>query len=121
MEEITDMDAIRELLQRRRRQILVHSYIYFRFQEAIISNETFDRWAAELIGMQGLYPDISKEVELYDEFRDFRSVRDAARLPFDVVPRLNSLARSLVDARHPKRRAILDLLKNETDSESGLS
>ena len=76
-------EQIKELIKRRRNQILVHSYIYFRLFDNIISNETFDKWANELIELQTKYPELSAEVELYDVFDSFTSVGCSSALPLD--------------------------------------
>lgn len=43
---------IEELIHRRRRQILVHSIIYYRLNENIIPDAVFDAWAKELAALQ---------------------------------------------------------------------
>jgi predicted RNA methylase len=62
---------IKELIRRRRRQILVHSCIYYRFGTSIVEDSTFDEWAYELVELQKNNPEISKSTLLYDEFKDF--------------------------------------------------
>ena len=89
-------EDIANLIKRRRFQILVHSYIYYRLNDNIISNATFDKWANELIELQQKYPEISKEIELYEVFADFIDVGDTASLPLDNDPRLDNRARQLL-------------------------
>jgi len=60
-----------EVITRRRRQILVHSCIYYRFGTSIINDATWDKWAYDLVDLQERYPAKSKEAELYDIFKDF--------------------------------------------------
>lgn len=91
------VEEIKELIKRRRFQILVHSFIYYRLDNNIISNETFNLWALELIELQNKYPEISKEVELYEEFRNFTNVGDAAFLPLDNDERLKNRAIQLLN------------------------
>lgn len=43
---------IEELIHRRRRQLLVHSIIYYRLGETIIPDAVFDSWAKELAALQ---------------------------------------------------------------------
>lgn len=69
-EKYDDLQIIKDLIKRRRLQMLVHSYIYYKLNDNIISNATFDMWAEELIDLQEKYPEISKEVELYDIFQN---------------------------------------------------
>ena len=44
--------SIAELLNRRRRQILVHSGIYYKMNDNLISDSTWSAWAAELEELQ---------------------------------------------------------------------
>ncbi len=46
-----------ELINRRRRQMHVHSIIYYRFNTNIIDDATFDKWAVELAQLQAKHPD----------------------------------------------------------------
>lgn len=85
-----------ELIKRRRFQLLIHSFIYYRLNETVISNETFDQWSDELNLLQKKYPDISKEVELYDIFKDYVSSSDSAALPLDSMPGLYSRAKNVL-------------------------
>lgn len=62
---------IKELILRRRLQILVHSCIYYRLNTNMISDSTFDEWSKELVELQRKYPKISKLVKYYDSFKDF--------------------------------------------------
>ena len=62
---------ISELINRRRRQILVHSIIYYKMNENLISDSQWSEWAVELEELQRLYPDIAKECIYAEEFEDF--------------------------------------------------
>lgn len=66
-------DALRvaQKIQQRRLQMLVHSAIYYIFNDNIISDSTWSRWAAELKDLQFRYPDISKAVKFGDVFKDW--------------------------------------------------
>ena len=99
---IMSREEIKELIKRRRFQILVHSFIYYRLNDNIISNEKFNDWALELIELQKKFPEISKEVELYIAFCDFTNVGDAAFLPLDNDPRLESRAKQLLKYHYEK-------------------
>lgn len=63
--------VIMEKIKRRRRQIMVHSLIYYRMSTNLIDDKIFDKWAYELVDLQKNYPEESKEVELYDDFKDW--------------------------------------------------
>ena len=62
---------IAELIQQRRYQILIHSCIYYHLNQNIISDKKWDEWARELKSLQTQYPDISKQVTLYEYFNDW--------------------------------------------------
>lgn len=60
-----------ELINRRERQILVHSCIYYIYNDNIISDDTWMEWAKELEDLIRNYPEEFKRSVLYDRFRDF--------------------------------------------------
>lgn len=62
---------IEELINRRRRQVLVHSVIYYRMNDNIIDDHTWTKWAMELADLQEKYPDIAKNCCYAEEFEDF--------------------------------------------------
>ena len=66
------MDEIKvELINRRRRQILVHSYLYYRKDINIISDHTYDAWSKELADLQRQYPEEARSAVYAEEFKDF--------------------------------------------------
>ena|SRR5690554_3133152 len=67
---MSSMDII-ALISRRRRQILVHSCIYYRFSDSIIDDYTYDMWSKELADLQEKYPDLAKKSAWNEEFKDF--------------------------------------------------
>lgn len=64
-------DQITELITRRRRQILVHSVIYYVLDDSIISDHTWTKWAEELEELQNTYPDIAKNCVYAKAFEGF--------------------------------------------------
>lgn len=64
-------DEIAELITRRRRQLLVHSIIYYCMNDNIISDEQWAKWAVELEELQAKYPDIAKVCPRAKEFEGF--------------------------------------------------
>jgi hypothetical protein len=103
-EKYDDLQIIKDLIKRRRLQMLVHSYIYYKLNDNIISNATFDMWAEELIDLQEKYPEISKEVELYDIFSEFNIIGDAIRLPLEDDSRIANRARWLLQEDRRRRK-----------------
>jgi len=63
--------VIAELIQQRRYQILIHSCIYYKLNQNIISDRQWDMWAKELKRLQEQYPNISRQVTLYEYFKDW--------------------------------------------------
>lgn len=64
-------EEIAELITRRRRQLLVHSIIYYRMNESLISDAIWTKWAIELEKLQHDYPEIAKTCPYADAFEDF--------------------------------------------------
>ena len=64
-------DQIQALINQRRRQILVHSVIYYMMDDSIISDATWAKWAKELEELQRQYPDIAEQCVYADAFRGF--------------------------------------------------
>ena len=62
---------IYSIINRRRRQILVHSVLYYRMAVNLIDDATWSKWALELEELQEQYPDISYQVPYYEAFKDF--------------------------------------------------
>lgn len=62
---------ILSLINRRRRQILVHSFLYYRMNTSIISDSTYDEWARDLADLQTKYPEVAREGVYADAFADF--------------------------------------------------
>ena len=64
-------EEVAALIKRRRLQLLIHSCIYYGMDTNLIDDSTFDKWSAELVKLQAEYPEISKQVEWYDAFKDW--------------------------------------------------
>lgn len=91
---------IAERIHRRRRQVLVHSILYYRLDASIVPDATYDAWAQELIHLQTEYPDIAAGVDyMADAFRNFTS-STGYDLPLDD-PRANAVARQLLTRKDP--------------------
>lgn len=67
-----DAPVVMEMINRRRRQIIVHSVLYYTFNTNLIDDHTFDTWCRELVHLQETYPDLAKRVEFHEDFKDFR-------------------------------------------------
>lgn len=64
-------EDIAALINRRRRQVLVHSVLYYRLNENLVSDSQWAAWAVELEELQKNYPNIAKNVPYADEFENF--------------------------------------------------
>lgn len=78
-------EEIASLIKRRRLQLLVHSAIYYHFNESIISDNQWGIWAKELVCLQNKYPEISGQVVYSDAFKSF-NVSTGYDLPFTDPP-----------------------------------
>lgn len=64
-------EKVLELITRRRRQILVHSFLYYQLNESIIDDYTFDSWSEELANLQNQHPLESAKAVYAKDFEDF--------------------------------------------------
>lgn len=71
MAPVLSRDEIKELINRRRRQILVHSFLYYRMNTSIWSDHKFDEACRELVDLQRRFPEIAAECVYHEYFRDF--------------------------------------------------
>jgi hypothetical protein len=63
---------IEELIHRRRRQVLVHSIIYYKYGESIVADAVFDSWAKELTKLQKDNLQLSESIPyMRYQFADF--------------------------------------------------
>lgn len=93
---------IKELIKRRRRQILVHSYIYYILNDNIITDSQWSAWAEELEQLQKDYPQESSEVELYEEFKKFDH-STGANLDYSNCDWVHSKALQLIRYAHENK------------------
>jgi NAD-dependent DNA ligase len=75
------MGGIKSLITRRRRQILVHSFLYYRMNTSIISDGQYDTWARELMQLQRDYPEIASECPEAESFADYNETTSGFNLP----------------------------------------
>ena len=52
-------------------QIAVHSYIYYELNTNVISDETWSKWAKELVELIKKYPKEFRSIKHYEWFEDF--------------------------------------------------
>lgn len=67
-----EKEHIKSEILRRRKQIMVHSCLYYRMSTNIISDFAYDMIGKRLGKLQQEYPELSKEVDYYYEyFKDY--------------------------------------------------
>lgn len=54
-------------IRQRRAQILIHSSIYYTFDDNIVPDFKYDNWAKELVYLQHKYPKESKAVKFFQK------------------------------------------------------
>lgn len=102
--EDCEATKIAELINRRRRQILIHSFLYYRMNTSIVSDHRYDAWARELAELQAKYSEIAKQCVYADAFADFSESVTGFNLPLHdpwVVTKGQQILRI-----HEKRRTI---------------
>lgn len=65
------MNPIEELITRRRRQILVHSVIYYQMNDNLIPDSQWAAWATELYNLQKQHPDLARKCPYAKAFENF--------------------------------------------------
>jgi hypothetical protein len=92
----------RQLIRQRRRQILVHSCLYYHLAASYISDYQFDEWCKELTRLQEKYPKIAAHVEYARDFKDFK-VGEAFKLPY-TNPEILRKAQQLLEYRNKEKQ-----------------
>jgi hypothetical protein len=93
-------EGIASLIQRRRRQVLLHSFLYYKQDDPIVSDRVFDRWCRELVSLQEDNPAESESVEYHlDYFRDWDG-SSGFNIPFT---RQDELKAAMIVGYHARR------------------
>ena len=91
---------IAEKIQRRRYQLLVHSYIYYELDNNLIPDSQWSQWATELAELQYKYPEISSQVIYTEDFEDWDG-STGAFLNFKNKSNIVATARRLLQKSNP--------------------
>lgn len=86
-----------ELINRRERQLLVHSFLYYQLNENIISDHTFDAWSKELVELKEKHPKEFAESAYAKEFAEFDG-SSGFDLPYHY-PNIQSVGHRLLKQR----------------------
>ena len=100
---------IAEKIQRRRYQMLVHSYIYYEMNENLISDSQWSSWAMELVELQANYPDIAKQVMYAEDFEEWDG-SSGAFLTYSNKPNIVSTANLLLRDKQDKPKVAKPLI-----------
>lgn len=87
--KVNEVQTLSEKIRQRRTQMMVHSYLYYVMDENVIDDDTWQRWADELVELQKQ----KKVIGFYDkEFADWTGAT-GMHLPRDkwIVQRTKSL------------------------------
>lgn len=96
-------EEVLELINRRERQILVHSYLYYKLDMSIIDDHTFDRWSRELADLLVQYPEEAAASVYAKGFKDFDG-SSGFDLPFSN-PEVMTVGDRLLRYHETKRKA----------------
>ena len=88
------------LINRRRRQILVHSYIYYELDDNIVDDATWSKWALELEELQRDHPEESAAGVYAEDFENFDHSTGAGLNYFKSE--IIGVARMLLRYKHEK-------------------
>lgn len=121
------MDSrIIEKIQQRRRQMLVHSYLYYEENVNIVSDDTWSRWAKELAQLQKDYPKESAEAEEYEQFKDWdgssgaflnfgENIKSVAKILLDSnkqVKSENKISKSVIKIQNSEKKSRKSKIKS---------
>lgn len=78
---------ILDRIAQRRRQIIVHSCIYYHFNKNVISDIEYDNLSKELVDLQIRFPKISEEAALFKYFKDWHTdiATSGFNLPYNNI------------------------------------
>lgn len=96
LEDLMDLPKasdVHALIKRRRRQMIIHACIYYKFNNNIISDHHYDHWARELADLQSRHPEYSDE---WDEYFEDWDGSTGFQLPIHI-PRITARAQWILD------------------------
>ena len=101
--------TIQEKIKQRRRQMLVHSYLYYEKNENIVSDSKWSQWAMELVQLQKDYPKEAEEVEFAEMFSDWDGSSGAFLKYSDNI-------KSIAERLYSRKLAVKKSVKNPSTS-----
>jgi hypothetical protein len=94
------MNELLEWMNRRERQLLVHSFLYYQLNENIIADHTFDKWSKELAQAIIDHPETFKQSVYAEGFKNFDG-SSGYDLPFHL-PEIQNAGYRLLNFRSTK-------------------
>lgn len=114
MKEANLDELLKELIKRRRKQILVHSCLYYRMNHTEIDDHTYDQLGKDLQLLQKTFPELSKEVIYHEYFKDYTETTSGFDLPI-YLPEIVAAAQGLRAAvEWLKERNLINQIKEES-------
>lgn len=95
-----ETDRPTAMIRRRRRQILVHSAIYYRAGTSLVSDAVYDMWCRELQVLQTFFPKEARQVEYAKVFHGFDGTT-GFNLPIDDACVTTAASRLVEYAQRP--------------------
>jgi hypothetical protein len=89
-----DKKAIAELISRRRRQLLVHRFLYYIYSKSLITDATYDKWERELAELVRKYGKTAKTC-IYNDICPIKTVGSSDRdsYPINIISTAERLLR----------------------------
>lgn len=104
--------VIKEKIQQRRLQVLVHSCLYYAFGTSLVSDHQYDAWGKELISLQEQYPEESSKAYYYNAFKNYtRGCTSGFNLPYNTQDIIIKAWR-LLEINDAVTEDLIDILKN---------
>ncbi|MBA4542929.1 hypothetical protein H1164_08440 [Thermoactinomyces daqus] len=104
-------DLIKELIKRRRKQILVHSCLYYRMNHTEIDDHTYDQLGKDLQLLQKTFSELSKEVIYHEYFKDYTETTSGFDLPIHLPEIVEAARRLKSSVEWLKEKGLLDQIK----------
>lgn len=105
-------ESVISVLNRRMRQVLVHSFIYYQLNESIIEDWVFDRWSKDIVNMREQYPEEYERTDFAEQFREFDG-SSGFDLPY-ATPEIQSIGYRMIKRyQELKHEQMKDLMQRQ--------
>ena len=96
------LQTLAEKIKQRRAQMLIHSYIYYRLDDNIVSDHQWQHWAFELAKLQNENPNECKIGFFDKEFEGWTGAHGGSHLPLNA-PYVQRVGRRILDNARANR------------------